>query len=134
MGKTNEKTKEPVLDLAKDTELKDMDPKYVECKKTCTILEIYAHCQLEEDLGHDVLCIKSGAEEVINAMRECRVIPVRVVHKAPKQLKVIRYCTMFAWTAKFGSYDRLIGLVCLNGDKKAIEDAKKKMDARVCGV
>lgn len=126
--------KEPVLDLAKDTELKDMDPKYVECKRTTTLLEIYAHCQLEEELGHDILCIKSGAKDVINAMRECRAIPVQVIHKAPKQLAVIRYCTMFAWKAKFGHYDRLIGLVCLNGDKEAIEDAKKKMDARASVV
>jgi hypothetical protein len=41
---------------------------------------------------------------------------------------------MFAWKAKFGNYDRLIGLVCLNGDKNAIEEAKKKMDARVSVV
>ena len=123
------KTKEPVLALAKDTELKDMDPKYVECKRTTTLLEIYAHFQLEEDLGHDILCIKSGAEDVINAMRECRAIPVQVI-----QQDVIRHCTMFAWKAKYGHYDRLIGLVCLNGDKEAIEDAKKKMDARVSVV
>ena len=124
----------PVLDLAKDTEVKDMDPKYVECKRSDTFLEIFAHCQLEEDLGHDILCIKSGAEDVINAMRECRAIPVKVIHKAPKQLEVIRYCTMFAWEAKLGHLDRLIGLVCLNGDKEAIEDAKKKMDARASAV
>ena len=128
------KTKEPVLDLAKDTDLKDMDPEYVECKRSSTLLEIYAHCQLEEDLGHDVLCIKSGAEDVINAMRECRVIPVQVIHEAPERFKVIHYCTMFAWTAKFGHYDRLIGLVCQNGDKKGIADAKKKMDARANAV
>lgn len=126
--------KEPVLALAKDTELKDMDPKYVECKKSTTLLDIYAHCQLEEELGPDILCIKSGAEDVINAMRECRAIPVQVIHKAPKQLEVIRYCTMFAWKAEFGHYDRLIGLVCLNGDKNGIEDAKKKMAARVNAV
>ena len=129
-----EKTVEPVLDLAQDAELKDMDPKYVECKSSCTLLEIYAHCQLEEELGHDILCIKSGTEEVINAMRECRVIPVQVVHIVPRRLKAIRYCTMFAWTAKFGHHDRLIGLVCQNGDKKGIEDAKKKMDAREIAV
>ena len=124
------KAKEPILDLAKDTDLKDMDPEYVECKKTCTLLEIYAHCQLEEDLGHDILCIKSGASDVINAMRECRAIPVQVIHKSPKQLTGIRYCTMFAWKAKFGHHDRLIGLVCQNSDKNGIEDAKKKMDER----
>lgn len=128
------KAKEPVLDLANDTELKDMDPKYVACKKSDTLLEIYAHCQLEEDLGHDILCIKSGAEDIINAMRECRAIPVQVIHKAHKLQSVILYCTMFAWNAKFGHYDRLIGLVCLNGDKNGINDAKKKMDARVNAV
>ena len=86
-------------------------------------VQLYAHGQLEDSLGFDILDILSGAKVVDEACRACSSIPVKVRGiGAP--------CTMYAWNAPWCGHYRKIGLVVIDTDKEYVDDAMKKQSRR----
>lgn len=120
----------PILANINDHELKDMDPYYLELMRSTEIFsEIYAHGKLEEDLGHDCLCVLHGCKTVIDAYENNKTIEVRV-----KMDNVEYKCKMFAWSATLGSLKRYVALVCRDSDIASCDDAAEKQKERRCMV
>ena len=120
----------PILANIHDAEPKDMDPYYLELKRSTEIFsEIYAHGKLEDDLGYDCLCVLHGCKTVIDAYENNKVIEVRV-KKDNAQYK----CKMFAWSTELGTLKRYVALVCRDSDMASCDDAAEKQNERRCMV
>lgn len=119
----------PVLANIHDYETKDMDPYYLELKRSTEIFsEIYAHGKLEDDLGYDCLCVLHGCKAVIDYENN-KVIDVRVKNGS-REYK----CKMFAWSATLRSLKRYVALVCRDSDMASCDDAAVKQNERRCIV
>lgn len=120
----------PILANIHKTSTKNMDPYYLELKRSTEIFsEIYAHGKLEEDLGYDCLCVLHGCKTVIDAYENNKVIDVRV-----KDGNAQYKCKMFAWSTTLGSLKRYVALVCRDSDVASCDDAAEKQNERRCMV
>lgn len=92
----------------------------------CVYLDgIYAHGKIQDVIGHDIIRIHSGFDNIMNnVINRCAfTTQCFMTHKGK-----LFDCTMFFWVC--GTRNR--GLVVLNDDIEGMKDAKLKFIERRC--
>ena len=82
---------------------------------------IYLHGKIEDMNGFDIVTFLRG-----NNPKKDGVYPTKVYLDST----TIVYCTMFLWETNMGNKDGLTGLIAMNGDESAMQDAQEKYNAK----